>query len=371
MVVIRTNNIRANLTGRYSQATVLALRGEQQVVHREHVKAEKFKPKFARPSITDANNVLKEVDIANEADEACIKSLQDLGLIGVFTIVRNGRTVTDAEVALATWQAMDAAAQAAAVANGQVQPVVPALDTVNFFDRAATFTLTELQDSAYYYHCRDADAWVSINALSMELIKNNTKPDLQKSVKSLMDPIPEECRNGPLYLHFIKSVQFSQSRTYVDFITKKLAKFKIYDIQSENVDDAIKTLRNAYNVLQLANSLPPDVPQKLMKIFQTTNNKDFNNVFKSWELNCEVTSTWPTANEIYAKATELYTRACDEKKWLKSKLKASSFLSAGSDNNGTQQDDEELTPEQKAKRQSIFLVFFFLPFLGLCTQRSN
>ena len=315
-------------SGRYTHDTMLALLEEHLVEHRNLCKKERLKSSFSLPVLTDDANksTMKEIDGHFLTEKALQKSLIDLGCSLIFTeIVKNGQAIYEASVLHDEWARLTALGGAAPRPAG-AEPNIPAPDIANLFDITEDITRDEMEGSSRFYNTHDTVQLFQINFVTKDMIFNNTKADLKKKIEVQLEPVEMQKQGGPLTLWLVRKAVIRASEKHVESITKALKAYKISNAVGENVDESVRLIRSNLAVLAAANRMPIALVKILMTIFQSSSNKEFNEVFRSWHLSTIIAGPDPTSDEILLKAVEVYSSLCDDKKWIKSRVKDSAFM---------------------------------------------
>ena len=367
MVTHRTDNELVVGSGRYTHAAVMALdpTSEAKIEHRNLCKKERLKSPFALPKVSsDFKGTLNEIDSYFLIERNFSKVLNDLGVANPFAnLVKNGRDVVDKTEDLAAWNGTNDAGRRAL--GLLAIPVIPALDTVNIFDITETISQEEVEGSNYYYNTLDEPKNFQINFVTKDMLLNNTKADLRKKVEVQSEGIVNNNQGGALTLWLIRKAVVRASEKHVESIKSALKQLKLSQFIGENIDEIVRIMRNNMSVLEAAGQVPNTIVKQLMDIFMTSSNKSFNQVFETWHLGTIVHGLTPTYGDVLDKAVEVYSTLCDDKKWSKSRLKDSSFLSGAkygddsdvegeddkSASNGSSDNESEPSSEQLEKRK--------------------
>lgn len=127
------------------------------------------------------------------------------------------------------------------------------------------------------------------------------------------------------------------SESAIENLKTRLKKMKISKIPGENVEEAISFIKSAYQVLVSASSetrnyIPDDLPKTILKIFQTTSVKAFNDDFK---LEYQMAQTeadkvngvpeYPSIAELMTMAGNKYRRLVADDHWHVPKKSATAF----------------------------------------------
>ena len=107
------------------------------------------------------------------------------------------------------------------------------------------------------------------------------------------------------------------------------------------MDEGVRLIRSNIAVLEAANQVPNMMVKQLLDIFQTSSNKDFNQMFASWSVGMVVQGLDPTREEILDKALEVYSSLCDDKKWSKSRIKESGFTAFNKPDDDDYDEDDD------------------------------
>ena len=92
--------------------------------------------------------------------------------------------------------------------------------------------------------------------LAVELIMNNVKAELKKKVEVALEQVTPEERGGALVFYYVRKAVVHASHKHVDAIKAAIAKYDISKVAGENIDEAVRVLKNSISVLVAANSVP-------------------------------------------------------------------------------------------------------------------
>ena len=159
------------------------------------------------------------------------------------------------------------------------------------------------------------------------LVKNNVDEKLwNKCLEDLEDYAPIQ-HGGPLmFLFAMKRIQ-NGSESAIENLKNRLKNMKISKFEGENVENAISFIKSAYQVLLSAstenrNYVPEDLPKTILKIFQTTSIKSFNEDFKlEYQMaqakadKCNGVPEYPTIAELTTMASNKYQRLLADNLW--------------------------------------------------------
>ena len=91
-------------------------------------------------------------------------------------------------------------------------------------------------------------------------------------------------RGGPLLYHYIIQIIQSTTEDSIRAMTLRVTKMKITDFQGENIGKVTSQLRSALIRLKTTNNLPPNITNKIFKIFQTRCIDNFNEVCRAMKM---------------------------------------------------------------------------------------
>jgi hypothetical protein len=126
-----------------------------------------------------------------------------------------------------------------------------------------------------------------------------------------------------------------------------LKSFKIKDIAAQNVDDAVRILRNAHSTLKAAGSEPKKFHLQLFDILQTSTNPEFNSIFEHWKREAIVSDDTVDVETIFTRATEVYQTLLDKKAWISGSKKSALILNIGSDEDSDSEDEKPSKSDRK------------------------
>ena len=163
-----------------------------------------------------------------------------------------------------------------------------------------------------------------INQLSLTCILNNMDQDLKEKVKTKLATVDATYHGGSLALFFICNVISNTSAKHAEYVLGLVHKMKVSQLEGKNIKLAINQMKLMLNILQNANHLPDDVLELLLKYFQSSSNKDFNDVFKALLNNYKLYGAGTAGTPqhisvaiIYSKALQHYKEVVNIKAWIK------------------------------------------------------
>jgi hypothetical protein len=180
----------------------------------------------------------------------------------------------------------------------------------------AKFTEDEIKEFSKICNTHWDDRFNSINALALELILNNCHPDMFRKITVQLEGVSEVERGGALALFYIRRAVVRASQENSETIKTALKNLKIKDLTAENVDDAVRIIRNAHATLKAANSVPTKFYLQLFDTMQTTSNIEFNMIFEHWKRKAIVADKEVAIDTILNRATDVYQSHLDKKTWL-------------------------------------------------------
>ena len=133
------------------------------------------------------------------------------------------------------------------------------------------FTEDQIKEFCKICNTHWDDCFNSINALALELILNNCRPDMFRKITVQLEGVSEDQRGGALALFYIRRAVVRASQENSETIKTALKNLKIKDLTAENVDDAVRIIRNAHATLKAAKSVPTKF---YLQLFDTMQGKD-------------------------------------------------------------------------------------------------
>jgi hypothetical protein len=171
-----------------------------------------------------------------------------------------------------------------ATTNTPEQPeTAPVYKTRDMFQLDEKFTEDQIKESCKICNTHWDDRFNSINALALELILNNCRPDMFRKITVQLEGVSEEQRGGALALFYIRRAVVRASQENSETIKTALKNLKIKDLTAENVDDAVRIIRNTHATLKAASSVPTKFYLQLFDTMQMTSNIEFNMIFEHWK----------------------------------------------------------------------------------------
>ena len=211
--------------------------------------------------------------------------------------------------------------------------------------------MAQVRASCKYYNRHDDEVYALVNMLAIDLIMNNLKAELKKKVEVSQEQVTPQERGGALAFYLVRKAVVRASHKHVDTIKKAIENYDISKLAGENIDEAVRVLRNSVSVLEAANAVPARIGEMLLKVFQTTSNERMTDIMHTWDITSVVNSVQVNQDDAFNKALEVYTDLLNEKLWLAKKPKKSSFMAKVTPNdkdketpNSTKQEDETETP---------------------------
>ena len=120
---------------------------------------------------------------------------------------------------------------------------------------------------------------------SADLFESSCDEELRNKVTELTFSVPPEERGGPLLFFYHLHTILSMTEDSIREMTNRVRQTKISGIQGENVSKEVSQLRSEIIRLKTIKKLPPDITDKLLQVLQTTSIKEFNEVFKTMQMN--------------------------------------------------------------------------------------
>lgn len=138
--------------------------------------------------------------------------------------------------------------------------------------------------SKYYATWVDEPYLIENMAISLAFLKANTEETLWQRCSDDSLEFPPETRGGPLMFSLIMQRIQDSSELAMSNLLTQLRTLKISDISGENVAEAVDMIRATYTLLVDSstperNYIPEDFEKTLLRIFQTTSVKPFNDMF--------------------------------------------------------------------------------------------
>ena len=176
--------------------------------------------------------------------------------------------------------------------------------------------------------------------LSFELLRVNTDEHLFNKTLETYEQFPEISRGGPLMAHLLFDKILTTTESAIEVLVKKIENLKIRDQIGEDIDSVVSLIRSTVDVLHSASDenrcyVPDDFPKLVLKVFQSSSNKEFNETFAEEQrtVQREADRTgkkpqWPAIEGTLLQAERVYYRLVTETKWCVSASKRRHALNA-------------------------------------------
>ena len=154
--------------------------------------------------------------------------------------------------------------------------------TINLFTEYACVSVQDVANSCHWHNkYPDATqaAYVQENLrLTLLYFSNNCTKSLYEAVLDKYRTFDAMEQGGPLFFKIMMDHLVHQTEQLASHIINSIVKYKIQDVQGENITVVVRCLRanvtNLYNVKRL----PTDIDLTLLKVFQETSVPNFNNL---------------------------------------------------------------------------------------------
>ena len=165
-------------------------------------------------------------------------------------------------------------------------------------------------------------------AYTFTLLQNNTSEELWNKCLEEYERYHPIYQGGPLMLFLILKRIQSNSENAITHLQNRIKHLKIRDLKGEDVDLAVSLIRSTYKALSQAsiddrNYVPDDFPQTVLKVFQTSSNKVFNNAFALKEAHAQHEADkyggkpeWPSVEHTCNLATNTYHQLHKTNQWV-------------------------------------------------------
>ena len=199
------------------------------------------------------------------------------------------------------------------------------MKTINLLQSYDAF-LVEKATNAIRWMCQYLDDDELLNELTwlhtflLNCCKNDSgEGSLYNTVSSEINrlcKLDSKFIGGPVTFMVIISNIISSSDEAVKILESKLKTIKVTDFRGENIKSLTTQLTYVINRLQQT-KLPDDLVSDLLKILQTSSNKEFNSTFGSVAslIRLKMIQPLPTWQTIFACAKEIYLAKVSKERW--------------------------------------------------------
>ena len=205
--------------------------------------------------------------------------------------------------------------------------------TYNIFVDYATLHPSQVAVSNAWYRLWVKEPAIRENlSIGYDLFKNLTDGDLWMKSNTQYNDFAQIQQGAPLILFFILKRILDVSENSLKNLEKRFRTFKITKIKGENIEEVVTLLKSIHSVLLQCSTdehtyVPQDFDETLLKIFQTSSVKTFNDIF-DFELKQarhqadknSARAVFPTAIQTYELALNTYNRLTgpgDDYQWCK------------------------------------------------------
>ena len=151
----------------------------------------------------------------------------------------------------------------------------------NLLDNFTQVTPAEAAASNKWYNRWASQPYFRENLqLSLRFFQNNVTEKLWEKCYETTKKYTEEEQGGPLFFAVMIGHLLSNTEEAALSLQKKVESLNIATIPGKNVSRAVSLVRGAVARLAQVNSIPTDLPKKLLLVFQTTMVDEFNATFK-------------------------------------------------------------------------------------------
>lgn len=209
------------------------------------------------------------------------------------------------------------------------------LGTKDLFTEYHDLTEAEVAASNRWYATWPKSTTFAQNLnLTFEFLLNHTTDRLWEKCMEAYEEYPTEEQGGPLmFLIMIKKLVID-NESAVTYLKTKVEKMKLSDFEGEDVGRAVSLLLGAYKRLRALDKVPDDLPKKLIKIFQTSSNAKFNELFSHLETRAEIDeklsgkANWPSVDSLLKLAESSYLEMTSTEQWsgVKKRNNRSTFV---------------------------------------------
>ena len=166
------------------------------------------------------------------------------------------------------------------------------METKNLFTMHSEITMKQVAASNKFYATRlkpPVAEWLRQNLqVSQQYFENNSSTAMVAKVLERSNQFDKAEQGGPLFFKIMIDHLLITSRDAVSTLLKAVKKMDISRIPGEDVSQAVSLITGAYNYLKnleeinhKAAALPSDFVVDVMKVFQTTSDAEFNELFTS------------------------------------------------------------------------------------------
>jgi len=218
-------------------------------------------------------------------------------------------------------------AAVAAVAAAAGQPAVAAVQAVAeaaatytrraFFGAEEPVTFDDVKRTSRILSCHHQEKFAIANSLGTTMVLNQCKPDLRKKIENeLENACTAQERGGIVAMYLVRQTIANSSVECSEVIKEDLKKYKINQVKGENVDEVVRVIKGAHQILVAGQQVPPNfVERYAFRIFTSSSTPKFNAIFEGWSNQCAVTGNWPQLNEVCERALATYTKLSHLHEW--------------------------------------------------------
>ena len=120
---------------------------------------------------------------------------------------------------------------------------------------------------------------IQILAWSTNMLLNSYEQDLRDKVVDRLMLVSEDEKGGTYFFYILSEIT-SFSEDAVAAMERRVTDMSIKEFEGENVSVAVSQLRTSISRLSLLKTFPVDIVKRLLLIFQTSSDSEFNDFFK-------------------------------------------------------------------------------------------
>ena len=176
--------------------------------------------------------------------------------------------------------------------------------------------------------------------ITFEMLRNNTDAELWSKAYEDHEEFNPVQQGGPLMLFFILKRIIDVSESSITGLQQRIKTLKLTDLPGENVDEAVSLIKSALRVLEqcsteIRNYVPDDLPLYVLRVFQTSTQPRFNEIFAREEHDARTAADkhggrpkYPSVPVTLTLATNSHNRFTgpgDDYEWCKPVAQGSAF----------------------------------------------
>jgi hypothetical protein len=202
----------------------------------------------------------------------------------------------------------------------------------NLFQWYAILKVEDVVASNQWWRKYLPDPWYQENmGLTYEYLRTHTAESLSLKINEDYNTFPADAKGGPLFLFLLINNLMADNDSIARALADKIKSVEISKYKGEDVGQVVTHLRAIIHRLKNMRRrdtsgneidlVPFDLSRNLYKVFQTSSNEEFNQMFRNRYINEHseslVTghSAWSDTDRILSMAGNFYIQLCSEGSW--------------------------------------------------------